>query len=170
MLIWQYHAMIKKKVNTQWLWVNRPILVEEGTTGRSLLVDLLARLGEWHPRERRRQCFRIHLAPCSLQIVILPRLSIWRLKLTMQRSIHVDNITINIGDLKLYYCIAVNLILYDLNLHRWQNFPNFTIVFLIDLRSQITGKWVYKEKYWFFSIIFIFKPLIKQLDKFFYSA
>lgn len=42
--------------------------------------DLLASLGECHPGKGRGEGFRVHLTACALQVIILPRLSVRRLK------------------------------------------------------------------------------------------
>ena len=42
--------------------------------------NLLAGLGECHPGKGRGEGFRVHLAARALQVIILPRLSIRRLK------------------------------------------------------------------------------------------
>ena len=42
--------------------------------------NLLAGLGKCHPGKGRGQGFRVHLAASALQVIILPRLSVRRLK------------------------------------------------------------------------------------------
>lgn len=61
--------------------------IKKGLLG-GIWGDLLAGLRKRHAGERRGQGLRIHLAAGALQIVVLPRLRIRRLKYTKLHTLH----------------------------------------------------------------------------------
>lgn len=56
---------------------NMPKSSEAKCHARWLNVDLLGSLRKSHASKGGRKRFRIHFAPCALEIVVLPRLHIW---------------------------------------------------------------------------------------------